>query len=362
MIHHRQSGGVHPTPWQCTLSHACHAKATGRAAETKGRQRDTGAYIRPLGSAHGSGIVCARQTWVVCARQTLIVCARLFFVILSLYLNLCNMILLVVFFFTSSYNSSLCGFFLTSLCGVFVFRLAFRAFSSFSSSVVPPLTQLHPSSLTLNSHNSSHSTHLTQLISHNSTHSSAAFVWHLVELFFHTTHLTTHTTHLTQLLSSHNSHNSSHTTQLTQELLSCSIWWSCFRVAGSALAAGVALVWQAREFDFLQAAARGAPGAASACYGDCRRALGLNSFHKTQMAESSDDLSPWIPPLFPASMTFLSPPHPPNQTRNGWFPASMCADDRSMCSICADDPVSLCADDSFAMCADDRFQCAQMTR
>ena len=37
------------------------------------------------------------------------------------------------------------------------------------------------------------------------------------------------------------------------------------------------------------------------------------------VAESSDDLSPWIPPLFPASMTLLSPPpHPPNQTLNGW--------------------------------------------
>ena len=124
-----------------------------------------------------------------------------------------------------------------------------------------PLTELHPSSFTqLISHNSSHltthTTHLTQLISHNSTH-------------------TTHLTQLTQL--------TTHTTQLTQELLSCSIWWSCFRVAGSARAAGVALVWQAREFDFLQAAARGAPGAASACYGDCRRALGLNSFHTTQL-------------------------------------------------------------------------------
>ena len=42
-------------------------------------------------------------------------------------------------------------------------------------------------------------------------------------------------------------------------------------------------MWQAREFDFLQAAARGAPGAASACYGDCRRALGLNSFHTAQL-------------------------------------------------------------------------------
>ena len=33
---------VHPTPLQCTKSHACHAKATGRAAETKGHRRDTG--------------------------------------------------------------------------------------------------------------------------------------------------------------------------------------------------------------------------------------------------------------------------------------------------------------------------------
>ena len=40
--------GVHPTPWQCTLSHACHAKE----AETQGRQRNPGAYIRPLGNAH----------------------------------------------------------------------------------------------------------------------------------------------------------------------------------------------------------------------------------------------------------------------------------------------------------------------
>ena len=102
-------------------------------------------------------------------------------------------------------------FFLRSLCGVFVFRLVFRAFS-FSSCVAPPLTQLHPSCLTqckqLISHNSSplttYITHLTQLISHNSSH----------------------TTHLTQLISL----NSSHTTQLTQELLSCGIWWSCFRV------------------------------------------------------------------------------------------------------------------------------------
>ena len=37
--------GVHPTPWQCTLSHACHAKA----AEPQGTPW---AYIGPLGSAH----------------------------------------------------------------------------------------------------------------------------------------------------------------------------------------------------------------------------------------------------------------------------------------------------------------------
>jgi len=32
--------GVQPSPWQCTLSHACHAKASGRAAETKGHRTD----------------------------------------------------------------------------------------------------------------------------------------------------------------------------------------------------------------------------------------------------------------------------------------------------------------------------------
>ena len=40
--------GVHPTLWQCTLPHACHAKA----AEVKGHRRDARAYIRPLGSGH----------------------------------------------------------------------------------------------------------------------------------------------------------------------------------------------------------------------------------------------------------------------------------------------------------------------
>ena len=63
--------GVHPTPWQCTLCHACHAKAAetqgtpGRTSDPLavhivprlprkrgGDPRDARAYIRPLGSAH----------------------------------------------------------------------------------------------------------------------------------------------------------------------------------------------------------------------------------------------------------------------------------------------------------------------
>ena len=63
--------GVHLTPWQCTLSHACHAKAAepqGTPERTSdpmavhivprlprkrgGAPRDARAYIRPLGSAH----------------------------------------------------------------------------------------------------------------------------------------------------------------------------------------------------------------------------------------------------------------------------------------------------------------------
>ena len=130
------------------------------------------------------------QKCLVCARQKLFACARYFYVILSLYLR--NMNLLVDVSSLHHHTTHHCvGFFLTSLCKVFVFRLAFHAFS-FSSSVVRPLTQLHPSSL-------------TQLISHNSSH------------------LTTHTTHLAQL----NSHNLSHSTYLTQ----LKTLKSCFRVA-----------------------------------------------------------------------------------------------------------------------------------
>ena len=67
----RDAQGVHPTPWQCTLSHACHAKEAetqatpGRTSDPLavhiaprlprnrgGDPRDARAYIRPLGSAH----------------------------------------------------------------------------------------------------------------------------------------------------------------------------------------------------------------------------------------------------------------------------------------------------------------------
>ena len=34
--------GVQPSPWQCTVSHAFNAKATGRAAEAKGHRTDQG--------------------------------------------------------------------------------------------------------------------------------------------------------------------------------------------------------------------------------------------------------------------------------------------------------------------------------
>ena len=138
--------------------------------------------VTAQGARTGWGVVCARQKSVVCARQTLVVCARYFCVILSLYL--CNMILLVAFFLHIITQLITVWFFPHISVCFFVFRLVFRAFSSFSSCVAPPLTQLHPSCLTqctqLISHNSSplttYITHLTQLISHNSTHSRAAFV------------------------------------------------------------------------------------------------------------------------------------------------------------------------------------------
>ena len=133
------------------------------------------------------------------------------------------------------------------------------------------LSQLHSSCLTQcthfishnSSHLTSHTTHLTQLISLNSSHTtqlsqellSCGIWWSCFVFshwtspkFFHTTHLTTHTTHLTLLHSSHNSHNSSHVflliSQLTQlishnssHLISVSAlqqerWWGCCACAG----------------------------------------------------------------------------------------------------------------------------------
>ena len=77
-------------------------------------------------------------------------------------------------------------FFSSHLCVGFLFLGLHSAPSPPSlSSVVPPLTQLHPSSLTqrtqlISSHNlqnSSHTTHLSQLNSHNSSHSTHATSW-----------------------------------------------------------------------------------------------------------------------------------------------------------------------------------------
>ena len=69
----------------------------------------------------GSGVVCACEKCLVCARQRLFVCARYLSVILSLYLF--NMNLLVDVSALHHHTTHHCvGFFVTSLCGVFVFR------------------------------------------------------------------------------------------------------------------------------------------------------------------------------------------------------------------------------------------------
>ena len=175
------------------------------------------ARLVPVG---GSGVVCARQKCLVCARQRLFVCARFFPVILSLYL--CNMNLLVDVSSLHHHTTHHCvGFSSQSLCGVFVFRLAFRA---------PPPPPPPPSFLlSLNctqvsqvfSHNSQNSSHttplisqLTQLISHNSSR-TAQLTQLISPNSSHTTQLTqfishnpTHSTHLTQLssLNSHSTH------------------------------------------------------------------------------------------------------------------------------------------------------------
>ena len=46
--------GVHPTPWQCTLRHACHA----RAAETKWHQRDARGTPEGRQGVHPSPCQC----------------------------------------------------------------------------------------------------------------------------------------------------------------------------------------------------------------------------------------------------------------------------------------------------------------
>ena len=101
--------GVHPTPWQCTLSHACHAKAAepqgtpGRTSDplavhivphlprkSGGAPRDARAYIRPLGSAHSVCPLRARCVGVgVCSlplllRSPPLVLAKSFFMSPSL--------------------------------------------------------------------------------------------------------------------------------------------------------------------------------------------------------------------------------------------------------------------------------------
>ena len=80
---------------------------------------------------------------------------------------------------------------------------------------------------------------------------------------------------------------------------------------------------------------------------------------KPQMAESSDDLSPWIPPLFPASMTLLSPPTPPTKPEMAGS-QHQCV---RMTALCARMTRFLCARMTRLQCAQmTRFQCAQMTR
>ena len=244
-------------------------------------------------------------------------------------------------FFTSSHNSSLCGFFFTSLCGVFVFRLVFRAFSSFSSRVAPPLTQLHPSCLTQR----------TQLISHNSSH---------------------HTTHTTQ------DYVQGAVLQMTGDqgaVLLCAEENECFcppspcpRLCSRCSASDdrrsrcSAFV---RRGKWMLLSPPPLPKTMFKVQCFWWQAIkvqcicvqrNVNAF--VSPPPPNQTLNGWVkwwfksmdPTLVPSINDAFVPPHPPNQSLNGWYPASMCADDRSMC---ADDPVSLCADDSFAMCADD---------
>ena len=123
----------------------------------------------------GSWVVCARQKCVVCARQKLFVCVCYFPVILSLYL--CNMNLLVDVSSLHHHTTHHCvGFFLTSLCEVFVVLRLLHSAPSPPSPPPPPsflLSLNFTQVLSRNSHNSSHTTppisQLTRLISHNSS-------------------------------------------------------------------------------------------------------------------------------------------------------------------------------------------------
>ena len=88
-----------------------------------------------------------------------------------------------------------------------------------SSHTTPLMSQLTQLLSSHKSHNSSHTTHLSQLISHNSTHSRAAFVWHLVELLSCSV-LALNFTQVLSHNSSRDSHNSSHTTPRIAQLIS----------------------------------------------------------------------------------------------------------------------------------------------
>ena len=144
--------------------------------------------------------------------RRLVVCARFCCVILSLYL--CNMILLLAFFFSKHHHTThQVMFFSSHLC----VGLLFLGLYSLPSPPSPPELLLclstspklshtthrtHPTQLLSShkSHNSCHITHLSQLILHNSTHSRAALVCHLVELLS-CSHTEVHPSSFTELIS-----------------------------------------------------------------------------------------------------------------------------------------------------------------
>ena len=100
--------------------------------------------------------------------------------------------------------------------------------SSHTTPLILQLTQLLSSH---KSQNSPHTTHLSQLILHNSTHSRAAFVCHLVELLscslteVHPSSFTQLISQLTQLISHNSTHLTTHRTRLTP--LQQERWWGC---------------------------------------------------------------------------------------------------------------------------------------